>query len=140
MADQGGACGPNRVLLGLVTFIHESYNKKSMLCKAIYGERHTVENFNGHYSLLIITLCSATLLNIDESKRFKYGAYRFWGCIKYDNAAAKAGGKSDEWIRRRSAEVHRRVAQQCTLLLSKLGNFARHWQHGHTFSLTAWPV
>ena len=100
--------GPNRVLLGLVMFIDESYNKKSMSCEAMYGERHTVENFNDHGSLLMIALRSAALLNIDESKRFKKGAYRFWGCIpKYDNEAAKAEGKSDEWIRRRSAEIHR---------------------------------
>ena len=47
-------------------------------------------------------------MNIDESKRFKKGAYRFWGCIpKFDNAAAKAEGRSDDWIRCRSAEVHR---------------------------------
>ena len=99
--------GPYRVLLGLVMFIDESYNKKSISCEAMYGDRHTVENFNDHCSLLMIALCSATLLHIDESKRFKKGAYRFWGCIpKYDNAAAKAEGKSDEWIRRRSAEVH----------------------------------
>ena len=100
--------GPNRVLLGLVMFIDESYNKKSMSCEAMYGERHTVENFNDHCILLMIAQRSATLLNIDETKRFKKGAYRFWGCIpKYDNAVAKAEGKSDEWIRRRSAEVHR---------------------------------
>ena len=63
----------------------------------MYGERHTVENFNDHGSLLMIALRSAALLNIDESKRIKKGAYWFWGCIpKYDDAAAKAEGKSDK--------------------------------------------
>ena len=38
----------------------------------------------------MIALRPGTLLNIDESKQFKKGAYRFWGCIpKYNNAAAK---------------------------------------------------
>ena len=39
--------GPDRVsaLLGLVAFIDESYNKKSLLCEATY-ERHTFEKFN----------------------------------------------------------------------------------------------
>ena len=101
--------GSDRVLLGLVTFIDESYNKKNLSCESIYGERHTCE-------ILMMTKvqskdCSAppvTLMNIDESKRFKKGAYRFCGCIpKFDNAAAKAGGRSDDWIKCRSAEVHR---------------------------------
>lgn len=33
--------GADRVLLGLVIFIDESYNKKSMSCEGIYGEKHT---------------------------------------------------------------------------------------------------
>ena len=36
--------GSDRVLLGLVTFIDESYNKKHMSCESIYGERHNFEN------------------------------------------------------------------------------------------------
>ena len=56
----------------------------------------------------MIALPSVSLLNLDESKRFKNGAYRFWGCLPiYNNAAARAEGKTDEWIRCRAAEVHR---------------------------------
>ena len=37
---------PDRVLLGLVAFIDESYNKTStgMSCRSMSGERHTFEN------------------------------------------------------------------------------------------------
>ena len=33
--------GSDRVLLGLLTFIDESYNKKHLSCESIYGEKHT---------------------------------------------------------------------------------------------------
>ena len=33
--------GADRVLLGLVAFLDESYNKKSMSCKGVYGELHS---------------------------------------------------------------------------------------------------
>ena len=63
----------------------------------------------------MIALRPATLLHIDESKRFKKGAYWFWGCIpKYNNAAAKAEGESDEWIQCRSAEVHHAAMRPVT--------------------------
>ena len=50
---------------------------------------------------------AATLLNIHEHKRFKGGAFRFWGCLPiYNQAAARAAGCSDDKITRRSLEVH----------------------------------
>ena len=33
--------GADRVLLGLVAFLDESYNKKSMSCEGVYGELHS---------------------------------------------------------------------------------------------------
>ncbi len=33
--------GADRVLLGLVAFLDEPYNKKSMSCEGVYGELHS---------------------------------------------------------------------------------------------------
>ena len=61
-------------------------------------------------------------MNIDESKLFKKGAYRFWGCIpKFDNAAAKAAGRSDDWIRGRAAAVHRSAMRHVTDEIREFG-------------------
>lgn len=64
-----------------------------------------------------------TSLIIRESKLFKKGSYRFWGCMPiYDNAAAKAVGKSDEWIKCRSAEVHREAMR---LIVQEIRQFCK---------------
>ena len=48
-----------------------------------------------------------TLLNIDESKRFKKGAFRFWGCLPvYQAEAATNAGATIDQVRKRIAEVH----------------------------------
>jgi hypothetical protein len=40
--------GADRVLLGLVAFLDESYNKKSMSCEGVYGELHSSSFFCKH--------------------------------------------------------------------------------------------
>ena len=48
-----------------------------------------------------------TLLNIHESKRFKKGAFRFWGCLPvYQAEAAANAGASIDQVRKRIVEVH----------------------------------
>ena len=50
---------------------------------------------------------AVSVLNTHESKRFKKGAFRFWGCMPiYDQSAARANGVSQSWIVRRTNEVH----------------------------------
>jgi len=58
---------------------------------------------------LILYLClTVTLLNNHESKRSKKGGFRFWACMPiYNRDAALNMGHSDEWVKRRDAEVHR---------------------------------
>ena len=41
--------GFDRVLLGLVTFIDESYNKKHLSCESVYGEMHNFAMMNRTY-------------------------------------------------------------------------------------------
>ena len=50
---------------------------------------------------------TVTLLNIHESKRFKKGAFRFWGCLPvYQAEAATNAGASMDQVRKRTVEVH----------------------------------
>ena len=48
-----------------------------------------------------------TLLNIHESKRFKKGAFRFWGCLPvYQAEAATNAVACMDQVRKRTVEVH----------------------------------
>ena len=78
---------------------------------------------------------AVTLLNIDESKRFKKGAFRFWGCLPvYDSAAARLAGRSDEWITRRIAEVHMQAMDRAVTQLRAIAH-PRPWRFANGESL-----
>ena len=99
--------GPDRVLIGLAAYIDESWNKRNMTCESCYGE-HLLAALYPISAILTHSLLTVTVLNNDETKRFKKGGNRFWGCLPiYKRAAAINAGRSDEWIKRREAEMNR---------------------------------
>ena len=51
---------------------------------------------------------TVTVLNILESKRFKKGAFLFWGCMSINDpaAASVAGHSSTEWLKQREYEMN----------------------------------
>ena len=68
-----------------------------------------------------------SLSDINESKRFKKGAFRFCGCLPvYDSAAARLAGRSDTWIMRRIAEVHMQAMDHAVSQLRAIA----HQGHG----------
>ena len=72
-------------------------------------------------------LVAATVLNIHESKRFKKGAFRFWGCLPvYDSAAARLAGRSDAWITARIAQVHMQAMDRAVSQLRAIAH-PRPW-------------
>ena len=69
-----------------------------------------------------------TVLNIMESRRFKKGAFRFWGCLPvYDSAAARLAGRSDAWITRRIAELHMQAMDHAVSQLRAIAH-PRPWR------------
>ena len=64
---------------------------------------------------------TVTVLNIVESKRFKNGAFLFWGCMLINDraAASVAGHSSTEWLKQREYEMNCDAMQFVVLLTSQ---------------------
>ena len=90
--------------------VFEDASFATQTCEPVYGMFAVMTSnmvailFHGFNKAFFLVV---SLLNIHESKRFKKGVFRFWGCMPlYDKAAARAIGMSKAWIVRRAYELH----------------------------------